>query len=346
MASSSSSSTAAPQLGPIISEKLTRENYLLWKAQVMPTIRGAQLVGILKGTLKAPANDKTESTVPNPDMRGTTLKKTGHEAPDCWYHFEENYWPKMAGSATASYGIDTNWYADSGATNHITGELEKLTVRDRYNGHDQDRDTKKILLQGRCEGDLYPLSSQRSRYCSARQVFSVNKPSVAHCHLCHPAFPIVSDKSHESVCDPCQQAKSHQLPYSKSVSASTAPLELVYSNVWGLALMSVGRHTYYVSFIDDFSKYTWIYLLRKKSDVFHVFSNFQQLVERKFDKKILTMQTDWGGEYEKLISFFQKVGIAHRVSCPHAHQQNGSAERKHRHIVEVGLLFWPMPPCH
>ena len=51
------------------------------------------------------------------------------------------------------------------------------------------------------------------------------------------------------------------------------------------------------------------------------------------------MQTDWGGEYEKLNSFFQNVGITHHVSCPHAHQQNGSAERKHRHIVEVGLAL-------
>jgi histone deacetylase 1/2 len=49
------------------------------------------------------------------------------------------------------------------------------------------------------------------------------------------------------------------------------------------------------------------------------------------------MQTDWGGEYQKLNSFFQNVGISHLVSCPHAHQQNGQAERKHRHIVEVGL---------
>ncbi|WVZ54648.1 hypothetical protein U9M48_005413 [Paspalum notatum var. saurae] len=186
----------------------------------------------------------------------------------------------------------------------------------------KDRDTKKILLRGRCEGGLYPLSSQKSRCGSARQVFSVNKPSFArwHSRLGHPAFPIVrqvlknnslsfvSDKSHESVCDPCQQAKSHQLPYSNSVSASAAPLEPVYLDVWGPAPMSVGRHIYY-------------------------------LVERKFDKKILTMQTDWGGEYEKLNSFFQKIGIAHRVSCPHAHQQNGSAERKHRHIVEVGLAL-------
>jgi histone deacetylase 1/2 len=51
------------------------------------------------------------------------------------------------------------------------------------------------------------------------------------------------------------------------------------------------------------------------------------------------MQTDWGGEYGKLNHFFQKLGITHHVSCPHAHQQNGSAERKHRHIVEVGLAL-------
>jgi hypothetical protein len=49
------------------------------------------------------------------------------------------------------------------------------------------------------------------------------------------------------------------------------------------------------------------------------------------------VQRDWGGEYEKLNSFFTKIGISHCVSCPHAHQQNGSVERKHRHIVEVGL---------
>jgi histone deacetylase 1/2 len=78
---------------------------------------------------------------------------------------------------------------------------------------------------------------------------------------------------------------------------------------------------------------------QEKSDVFQIFHNFQKLVERQFDIKILALQSDWGGEYEKLNSFFRKIGIEHHVSCPHAHQQNGSAERKHRHIVEVGLAL-------
>jgi hypothetical protein len=49
------------------------------------------------------------------------------------------------------------------------------------------------------------------------------------------------------------------------------------------------------------------------------------------------MQTDWGGEYEKLNSFCTKIGVSHLASCPHAHQQNEVVEQKHCHIVEVGL---------
>ena len=78
-------------------------------------------------------------------------------------------------------------------------------------------------------------------------------------------------------------------------------------------------------------------MLKYKSEVFSIFQEFQKLVERRFNKKIIALQSDWGGEYEKLNSFFRDIGIEHHVSCPHAHQQNGSAERKHRHIVEVGL---------
>jgi hypothetical protein len=114
-------------------------------------------------------------------------------------------------------------------------------------------------------------------------------------------------------------------------------MDLVFSDVWGPAPTSVGRNNYYVSFIDDYSKSTWVYFLHHKSKVFERFCDFQNLVERQFDRKILAIQIDWGGEYQSLNSFFQCVGIAHHVSCPHAHQHNGLAERKHRHIVEVGL---------
>jgi histone deacetylase 1/2 len=69
-------------------------------------------------------------------------------------------------------------------------------------------------------------------------------------------------------------------------------LEQVFCDVWGPAHVSVGKNLYYVRFIDEFSKFTWIYLLAKLSYVYQVFLNFQQFVRRKFVEKIKTTQTD------------------------------------------------------
>ena len=67
-------------------------------------------------------------------------KKPNHEALECWYRYDEDYQPaneKVAGSASTGYGVDTNWYVDSGASDHITSNLENLTVRDKYSGQDR-----------------------------------------------------------------------------------------------------------------------------------------------------------------------------------------------------------------
>jgi hypothetical protein len=183
----------------------------------------------------------------------------------------------------------------------------------------KDRDSRK-LLQGRCKNGLYPLPLEAclSETPPNKNSLTTVKPSMARWHqqLGHASSPIVhrvvsqNNLSHskenleESVCDACQRAKSHQLPFHLSVSVSEEPLDLVFSDVWGPASSCVGRFKYYVSFIDNFSKFTWIYLLKNKSDVFQKFKDFQQLVERLFSRKILAIQTDWGGEYQKLTPFF------------------------------------------
>jgi len=59
----------------------------------------------------------------------------------CYKCFEASFTgppeQRFVSAATTSYGTDTNWYTDTGATNHITNELEKLTMRDKYHGSDQ-----------------------------------------------------------------------------------------------------------------------------------------------------------------------------------------------------------------
>jgi histone deacetylase 1/2 len=176
----------------------------------------------------------------------------------------------------------------------------------------KDRDSRAVLLRGGCRGGLYNLDVS-----SIKQVFSSVKVSREqwHSRLGHPATPIVQHILHHYelpsvsvnkavICDACQRGKSHQLPFSLSTRVTTAPLEIIYSDVWGPAQTSISGHQFYVSFVDAYSQFTWLYLLKHKSDVFQVFLQFQQHVERLLNKKIIHVQTDWGASIIGLINSF------------------------------------------
>lgn len=135
-----------------------------------------------------------------------------------------------------------------------------------------------------------------------------------------------------------ERCLNFSLPTTPSVSSH--PLELVFSDVWGPSpIPSIEGHCYFVLFVDDFSKYVWFFPLVRKSDVCDIFLKFQVKEERLFNTKIRNFQSDWGGEYRKLSSHFEKCGITHRIAFPHTHEQNGSAKRKIRHITKTGLTL-------
>jgi hypothetical protein len=118
-------------------------------------------------------------------------------------------------------------------------------------------------------------------------------------------------------------------------------LELIHSNVWISPLSSINGSKFYVLFIDDFSRFTWLFPTKNKSDVFGMFVKFKCLVENLFTLKIKQFQIDGGGEYlsNTFTSFSSIHGILHRVTCPHTSQQNGIVGKKHRHIIETTLTL-------
>ena len=74
-------------------------------------------------------------------------------------------------------------------------------------------------------------------------------------------------------------------------------LELVHNDVFGpMSVPSLGGSKYYMSSIDDFSRITWIYFLKEKSEVFKRFLEFKALVENQTKRKIKVLRTDNGGE--------------------------------------------------
>lgn len=104
-------------------------------------------------------------------------------------------------------------------------------------------------------------------------------------------------------------------------------------------MSSNNGYKYYIHCVDSYSIFTWLYLLRQKSDAFQVFLNFKALVQLQLEYKLKAIQTDWGGEYRVFTDYLTSNGIVHRNSFPHTHEQNGTAERKHKHIMEKGLTL-------
>jgi transposase InsO family protein len=104
-----------------------------------------------------------------------------------------------------------------------------------------------------------------------------------------------------------------------------------------MPVTSLGGYLYYLIFVDDFSRKTWIYFLKKKDEVFKWFRSFKALVENQTGKKIKILRTDNGTEYEsnEFNDYCREAGIKRETTTPYTPEQNGVAERKNRTIIEV-----------
>lgn len=98
-------------------------------------------------------------------------------------------------------------------------------------------------------------------------------------------------------------------------------------------------YRYYIHFLDDFSRFVWVYPLKLKSDASAAFEHFLTFVKTQFDKTLKSLQSDNRGEYQKIHKFCHTLGIQSRFSCLYTSAQNGRAELKHRHIVKTGLTL-------
>jgi len=112
-------------------------------------------------------------------------------------------------------------------------------------------------------------------------------------------------------------------------------------DIWSpFSQVSIHGHKYFLTIVDDFNRFTWVILLKAKSEVQSNIQNFIALIERQFDSKIKLIRFDNGPEFS-LKDFYASKGIIHQTSCPYTPQQNARVERKHQHILNVAraLLF-------
>jgi hypothetical protein len=111
-------------------------------------------------------------------------------------------------------------------------------------------------------------------------------------------LPLFREGNMHNVCEACQFGKQARLPFKKESFKSSYALQLIHSDIWGPTKeASIGGNKYYVTFIDDYTRKTWICSMKNKSDVFYHFKSFKNQLENELNAKIKVLRTDGGGEY-------------------------------------------------
>jgi transposase InsO family protein len=207
---------------------------------------------------------------------------------------------------------------------------------------------------------MYPLRFEKKSHKGSKAFTTMlgikTSSLVWHFRLRHPSSDVVTrvvqgnklplaqfDFNKNVVCGSCQLGKGKKPPFHASTRISTCPLEVIHTDIWTSPVLSMSGYKYYVVFVDDYSRFSWIYPLHTKSETFETFVKFKRLVENTLSTNIKQLQSDGGGEFTSLQfqSFLTNHGIAYRKTCPYTSPQNGVAERKLRHILETGLTLLP-----
>ncbi|KAE8724613.1 tir-nbs resistance protein [Hibiscus syriacus] len=241
--------------------------------------------------------------------------KMGHMAKDCWTKKKpvesntatscskensEDGWDaealfateeeELALTITTPERIDykNDWIVDSGCSNHMTGDKQKLQNLSEYNGGRVVVTADNSRTRKNETSDLWHM---RLGHVSYSKLSVMVKKSMLK------GLPQLDVRT-DTVCAGCQYGKAHQLPYDESKFKAKEPLELVHSDVFGpVKQQSISGMRYMVTFINDFSRYVWVFFMKEKSDTFSKFKEFRDSAEGEVGKKICCLRTDNGGEY-------------------------------------------------
>ncbi|GKD59439.1 zinc finger, CCHC-type containing protein [Tanacetum coccineum] len=173
---------------------------------------------------------------------------------------------------------------------------------------------------------------------------TVVNSSLWHAHLEHVHYKRMLEMSKDDLipginenlekCTTCMLTKIIRQPF-QSITRKSVILEFIHCDLCDFhATPSLGNKKYVITFIDDASRFCYVYLLHAKDEALDKFRIYKTEVELQQNDLIKTLRTDKGGEYYDPV-FFQSVGIIHETTAPYTPQQNGVVERKNRSLKEM-----------
>ena len=151
-------------------------------------------------------------------------------------------------------------------------------------------------------------------------------------------------------CNVCPLAKQKRLPFLHSVTTSSSCFDLVHVDIWGpYSTLTLFGSKYFLTLVDDGSRYTWVYLIKHKSDASLLVQSFFNMILNQFKTTIKVFRIDNSPEFA-IDFFYASKGVVYQLSCVETLHQNAVVERKHQHLLNVArtlrfqanlpLKFW------
>ena len=117
---------------------------------------------------------------------------------------------------------------------------------------------------------------------------------------------------------PCQFGKQTALPFNNSVSHALSSFDLIHFDVWGSSPISTpGGSRYFVIFVDNFSRYTWISLFKNHYELYQIYRDFTKMIETQFSKPIKVFRSNNAQEYKahEFTFILHQFGTVPHSSC-------------------------------
>ncbi|CAK9826054.1 Retrovirus-related Pol polyprotein from transposon TNT 1-94 [Anthophora retusa] len=276
------------------------------------------------------------------------------------------------GGTTRNINLEETLYIPDLRSNLLS--VAKITDRDldvvfnKYGARVLDKHGNIILKANRI-GGLYCVQDEKTDECGAisspdDDTGPCNDLETWHRRLGHTNVDDIRKAKHRQmirglekyklsgnmICEICAQGKMTRAPFSNKSKRKTMPLEIIHSDICGpMRTESNGGSLYFVTFIDDASRWCEVRFLRRKSEAFAAFREVKKMLENFSGRKIKYLQSDNGREYvnEQFDDFLKENGIQRRLTVPRNPEQNGLAERKNRTLVEMArclLIQSGLPP--
>src|SRR6266508_3909021 len=141
-----------------------------------------------------------------------------------------------------------------------------------------------------------------------------------------------------SKCQMCVQSKQTRKPHKAAEARNLTLLELVHSDLCEMnGVLTKDRKRYFMTLIDDSTRFCYVYLLKSKDKAFHHFKIYKAEAENQLERKIKRVRSDRGGEYfsNEFNLFGEEHGIIHERMPPYSPQTNRIAERKNRTLTKM-----------